>query len=465
MTFGFSIARHAISRYGFIVYVLSLRAAISAAQVPAFPGAEGYGRFTTGGRGGIVVEVNSLEDSGPGSLRAAIQTDGARTVVFRISGTIALRSELTIENGDLTLAGQTAPGDGICIRNYPVVVAADNVIVRFLRFRLGDEKRVEGDALTGMNHQNILIDHCSMSWATDEVSSFYKNTNFTMQWCLLGESLNQSCHRKGPHGYGGIWGGESATFHHNLLAHHTSRNPRFNGSRGMGPSGSETVDFRNNVVYNWGFNSAYGGEGGHYNITANYYKAGPATKPGPLRHRIVNPWDDKGVWYVAENVVDGCPAVTANNWDGGVQSDSIVARRTDLPFPSPPIQAQTAENAYLRVLADAGAVLPKRDRVDARIIENVRTGTASFGGAWGPKSGIIDSQTDAGGWPELHSAPAPPDRDHDGMPDDWELRRGLNPNDPSDRNGDPDGDGYTNLDDYLNGLCARAESGPPAEGF
>ena len=448
-----NLLKKIVIRHELVLGVLLLSAGVSTAQVPAFPGAEGWGRFATGGRGGAVVEVTNLNDKGPGSLRAAVQADGPRTVVFRVSGTIALRSDLTIEKDGITLAGQTAPGDGICVRNYPVVVAADNVIIRFLRFRPGDEKRSEGDALTGTNHDRIIIDHCSMSWGIDEVSSFYKNRNFTMQWCLLSESLNRSSHHKGPHGYGGIWGGESATFHHNLLSHHTSRNPRFNGSRGMGPSGGETVDFRNNVIYNWGFNSAYGGEGGRYNIVCNYYKPGPATKSGSVRYRIVNPWDDKAVWYLEGNCVEGDSTVTADNWHGGVQTDSIEAKRADRPFPCAPVRTQTADNAYRLVLSEAGAVLPKRDAVDARIVEEVRTGTAAFGGEWGPGSGIIDSQTGVGGWPALRSTPAPRDRDHDGMPDAWERGHGLNPSDSSDGNRDPDGDGYTNLEDYLNGLC------------
>ncbi len=221
----------------------------------------------------------------------------------------------------------------------------------------------------------------------------------------------------------------------------------------MGPSGGETVDFRNNVIYNWGFNSTYGGEGGRYNIVCNYYKPGPATKSGPVRYRIVNPWDDKAVWYLEGNCVEGDSAVTADNWHGGVQTDSIEAKRADRPFPCAPVRTQTADNAYRLVLSEAGAVLPKRDAVDARIVEEVRTGSAAFGGEWGPGSGIIDSQAGVGGWPALRSAPAPRDMDHDGMPDAWERGHGLNPSDSSDRNRDPDGDGYTNLEDYLNGLC------------
>ncbi|HPY01290.1 MAG TPA: pectate lyase, partial [Candidatus Marinimicrobia bacterium] len=275
------------------------------AQQLAFPGAEGFSRFTSGGRSGKVIAVTNLNDKGPGSLRSAIETNGARTIVFRVSGTIALKSELTIQNGNLTIAGQTAPGDGICIRNYPLIIGADNVIIRYLRVRLGDECKVEGDAISAIFQKNIIIDHCSFSWGTDEVASIRDNVNSTVQWCIISESLTHSIHHKGDHGYGGIWGGQGATFHHNLIAHNSSRNPRFNGSRYSHKPEAEYVDFCNNVIFNWGFNSAYGGEGGHQNIIANYYKAGPASK---CPDRIVEPWDSTGQWYVAENFVFGFPA-------------------------------------------------------------------------------------------------------------------------------------------------------------
>ncbi len=414
------------------------------AQPLAFPGAEGFGCFTNGGRGGAVIEVTNLNDRGAGSLREAVGHSGARTVVFRISGNIALESELIIRNGDLTIAGQTAPGDGICIKDYPVIVDADNVIIRFLRIRLGDVHKLQDDALSIMFHKNIIIDHCSMSWGIDEVASAWDNENFTMQWCIISESLNHSYHSKGDHGYGGIWGGMGASFHHNLLAHHSSRNPRFNGSRHHGDPDEERVDFRNNVIYNWGFNSAYGGEGGFYNIVDNYYKYGPATT---RKDRIVEPWDDTGRWFIAENFVFGFPAITADNWAGGVQGDFWDQCRVDTPFQAQPVATQTAESAYETVLAGAGAVLPRRDAVDRRIVEEVKSGTATAGKGG---DGIIDSQSDVGGWPELRTYEVPVDTDNDGMPDEWELTMDLNPADPDDRNGDTDGDGYTNLEEYLN---------------
>lgn len=429
--------------------LLALAACCIQAQTLAFPGAEGFGRFTSGGRGGSVWEVTNLNDSGPGSLRAAIEAEGPRTVVFRVSGTIALQSELRIENGDLTIAGQTAPGDGICIRDYMVFIDADNIIIRYIRVRLGDERRQQEDAISGLGRKNLIIDHCSFSWGMDETATFWDNENTTVQWCIISESLHHSFHRKGAHGYGAIWGGKGASFHHNLLAHHASRTPRFNGSRYHKEPEKEIVDFRNNVIYNWGFNSAYGGEAGRQNVIANYYKYGPATKP---KNRIVEPWDGKGKWFVSGNFVYGFPEITADNWAGGVQGKFWDAVRVDAPHPAAPVTTQTAEEAYELVLANAGAVLPKRDPVDLRIIQEVRSGTATYSGKWGAGSGIIDSQTQVGGWPDLRSAPAPSDNDHDGMPDEWEIEDGLNPADPADRNGDRNGDGYTNLEEYLNSL-------------
>ncbi len=426
-------------------------------QPLAFPGAEGFGRFATGGRGGKVLEVTTLADAGPGSLRYAVMQTGPRTVVFRIGGTITLQSPLVITGDSLTLAGQTAPGDGICIRGYPVIVDADNVIIRYLRFRMGDLFQVEGDALSVMFHSDIIIDHCSFSWGTDEVLTVRDNENTTVQWCIIAESLNRSYHRKGAHGYGGIWGGKGASFHHNLLAHHASRNPRFSGSRYHGEPERELVDFRNNVVYNWGQQSAYGGEGGSYNLIGNYYKFGPATK---YRDRIVEPWNDEGRWYVADNYVFGFPAVTEDNWAGGVQGHFWRHVRAAQPFAVAPVTTHAAQEAYALVLAYAGAILPRRDRVDERIVEEVRAGTAHFGPG---KRGIIDSQEQVGGWPELRSRLAPHDSDHDGMPDEWELKHGLDPHDPTDANADADACGYTNLEHYLNELCPSVGCHPGGE--
>lgn len=418
------------------------------AQPLAFPGAEGFGKHATGGRGGQVVIVDNLNDDGPGSLRSAIEMKGPRIVVFRISGTIGLESELEIKQGDLTVAGQSAPGDGICLKNYPVSVEADNVVLRYLRFRMGDEGGQQADALGGINgRENIIIDHCSVSWSTDECATFYRNRNFTMQWCIISESLNESVHEKGAHGYGGIWGGEGASFHHNLLASHRSRLPRFSGSASTRNPEDELVDFRNNVVYNWQSNSSYGGEQGRYNVVNNYYKPGPATQKSK-RARIVNPWSPYGGFYVAGNVVYGNEAVTADNWNGGVICDHPDSAYVSEPFQVVEIDPQPAQQAYEAVLQFAGASF-SRDAVDARLVEEVRTGKSVHGKN---KNGIIDSQRDVGGWPELKSEPAPADKDHDGMPDNWELAQGLDPEDGSDAMSFGLNKNYTNVEMYLNSL-------------
>ena len=408
-----------------------------------------------------MIEVTNLNNHGPGSLRAAIQASGARTVVFRVSGTIELTSELRIDNDNITIAGQTAPGEGICLKNFPLKISADNVIIRFIRSRHGDLAGSQDDAMGASEQENIIIDHCSMSWSVDECASFYDNKNFTLQYCILSESLWRSIHDKGDHGYGGIWGGQGATFHHNLLAHHTSRTPRFNGSRYSGQPELELVDHRNNVIYNWGFNSCYGGEAGNHNMVANYYKYGPATSVSK-RDRIVDPDANEngyGTYYIAGNVTHGYPATTEDNWRGvdGVASSTKEEIRLDEPLEAPGLTPHTAYEAFEHVVARAGAILPERDPIDTRIVHETVTGTAQYGGAYGDELGIIDSQETVGGWPALESSDPPADTDHDGMPDDWEDTMGLNKDDPADRNGDLDGDGYTNLEEYLNELVEAYE--------
>jgi hypothetical protein len=433
----------------------------------AFPGAEGFGKIATGGRGGKVIKVTNLNDSGPGSLRAAIDASGARIVVFDISGTIALKSRLIIRNKDITIAGQTAPGDGISIKNYDVNVGADNVIIRFMRFRMGDEVNHEGDALGGRFQKNIIVDHCSMSWSTDECVSFYANENFTLQWCLIAESLRESAHAKGAHGYGGVWGGRNASFHHNLLANHDSRNPRFGEEAGKAFALTDLVDVRNNVIYNWGGNSAYGGEGMNINLINNYYKPGPATKNKERIYSIdknkiggTEVYDIWGKYYIHGNYMEGSPRVIEDNWTygvynqfhssyGAVSETDMKAMRLSAPHPiGNNVTTHTAEVAYAKVLDYAGAVL-KRDAVDVRTIEYTRNGTFYKQGSRGGGNGIIDSPSDVGGWPELESLPPPVDTDGDGMPDEWEIFKGLNPN-KANANGRDLSTGYDNIEVYIN---------------
>lgn len=414
----------------------------------AFPGAEGFGKFATGGRGGEVKFVSNLNDSGEGSLRKAIQAKGPRTVIFTVSGTIALQSPLDINNPDITIAGQSAPGDGIAIKNYPLNIKADNVIIRYMRFRLGDESKFQGDAFGGTKgRSNIIVDHCSMSWATDESASFYNNKNFTLQWCIISESLNASVHEKGNHGYGGIWGGEGATFHHNLIASHNSRMPRFSGSSSTLNTADELVDFRNNVIYNWASNNIYGGEKGRYNIVGNYFRPGKATSSSK-KNRIVEPYQPYGKFYVADNVISGYPEISKDNWSGGVQADHLDSVKVNTPFEVVPITQHSAQKAFDLVLANAGAS-HKRDIVDSRITQEAKSGISVLGKA---NNGIIDSQTDVGGWPELKSLPAPLDSDKDGIPDDWEKRNRLDSNDSTDAQKIAHNSHYSNLELYMNSL-------------
>lgn len=420
-------------------------------RAPAFPTAEGFGKYAIGGRGGRVIEVTNLNDSGPGSFRAACEAEGPRTVVFRVSGTIALESELKIKHPYITIAGQTAPGDGICVKGYQVGFEADHIIIRYMRFRPGAEKGKEQDGFGGQG-DHIIIDHCSVSWGIDETLSINKASNLTVQWCLVSESLFNSIHKKGNHGYGGLWGGPGGSFHHNALVHHSSRNPRASGNKESG-----LLDFRNNVVYNWGFNSAYGGELWPRNWINNYYKPGPATRES-VRRRIFLQKDPRGKMFASGNVVDGFPEVAADNWGKGIDfaedgEASEETLRVDAEYVVAPVMTDTAEVAFERILAGAGASM-SRDSVDQRIIHEMRTGTATHGNSFdGGGNGIIDSPEDVGGWPALRSTPAPDDADHDGMPDSWEAEQGLNPQDGMDGAADRDGDGYTNLEDYLNSLA------------
>lgn len=430
---------------------------------PAFPGAAGGGMYATGGRGGKVLFVTSLADDGSeGTFRWAIKQSGARTIVFKVSGIIELESTLSIRNGDLTIAGQTAPGDGITIKNYQTEIKAENVIVRFLKFRLGNKYPSNaGDGFSGTNCKNLIIDHCTMSWSVDECASFYSNENFTMQWCMISESLNSAGHSKGKHGYGGIWGGKNASFHHNLIAHHSSRNPRFNGWKRSGLKyrssiDEERVDFRNNVIYNWGDNSSYGGEAaGKYNIVNNYFKYGPGTKT-TIQDRITQIDNDTttsifpthGTYHLSGNYVWGSEAATNDNWLGVNPSKGInleKAKATE-PFSHLAVPTQSAEQAFESVLKFSGASFV-RDVVDQRIADEARTGKATYKGSVSNRPGIIDNPDDVGGYPAHKQCIAPSDDNQDGIPNGW-----LEKYYPGYISTDIHKSGYSYLELYLNSL-------------
>ncbi|MFO0808232.1 MAG: hypothetical protein U0746_06385 [Gemmataceae bacterium] len=438
-------------------------------SLPAFPGAEGGGALTPGGRGGRVIAVTNLNDSGPGSFREACEAEGPRTVIFRVAGIIAIDKPIKINHPYITIAGQTAPGDGICVRGHTTEVNTHDVIIRYMRFRRGNLKSRD-DALGGNPQKNVIVDHVSASWGLDENLSMYRHMqkdpaggpdkklpteNLTIQWCISSEALDLN-----NHAFGGTWGGANSSFHHNLFASNTGRNPSI-GMTGL-------FDYRNNVVFNWRHRTMDGGDShSTINCVNNYYKAGPATPAGAMQTRIVqvdrrNEPDNGGVgkWYVQGNFVAGHADISADNWaPGGVQykpdtkaKEKILKQPTEkearslTPFPAPPINMQSAEEAYELVLAYAGAILPLRDPVDVRVIGEVRTGKTAF------KDGILETPADVGGWPTYKAAEPPKDTDGDGIPDEWEVKYGLDPNDPADAKKDKNGDGYTNLEKYLNGI-------------
>lgn len=438
------------------------------AQTLAFPSAEGYGKYTTGGRGGKVYVVTNLNDSGAGSLREAIEAKGPRFVVFAVDGTIELKSTLKITNDNITIAGQSAPGDGICLKDYPLSISASNVIVRYIRIRVGDKYSHDSDAVSGGRYgqKNVILDHLSVSWSIDECLSIYKTENLTVQWCLIAHSLNQSKHTKGNHGFGGIWGGYKATFHHNMLANHASRNPRFSSV-----DGTKWVDFRNNVIYNWDYKTAYGG--GHHaeiNIVGNYYKPGPASK----HTRFLDVAEDgTGRYYVSKNVMVGHKEITAQNAKGvndkpgrkyissqtneqrirgiapearptpGEETASCLVETT---FPYEPIYEDSPKKAYKRILKDVGCSF-SRDKYDSAILHHVQKGKAL-----GSPTGIINTPEEVGGWPLLQKGKPLTDSDMDGIPDTWEKKHKLNPNDASDASLFTLDNDYTNIETYLNSL-------------
>lgn len=427
----------------------------AAAQVRAFPGAEGAGAMSLGGRGGRVIRVTNLDDSGPGSLRAAVEARGPRIVVFDVGGTIRLQKPLTVRNGRITIAGQTAPGGGITLRDQLFGIGADDVVVRFIRSRLGDESGAVADAIWITRGDRIILDHVSASWGTDEVlsvSSSYRRPGqelggVTVQWSIISESLCDSVNPEGRHCFGTLIGGSRGariSFHHNLWAHHGGRMP---GAGNVLPPGQDPqgghFDFRSNVIYNWGARQAgYSSSRGraHYNFIDNSYWTGPDSR-GDSIFSEASPF---AVAFFAGNSLNGRPVenpLARISGEGARRPDYLLRA----PVPVAPVSRDPAPSAYQKVLASAGASLA-RDPVDQRVVESVRS-----------RSGrLIDSQREVGGWPALARGTPWRDSDGDGMPDDWERSNRLDPADPRDGAADSDGDGYTNVEEWLNALAAPA---------
>lgn len=428
----------------------------------AFPGAEGFGRFARGGRGGRVIEVVNLDDDGPGSFREAACAQGPRTVVFRVSGVIRLRSPVTVRTSYLTVAGETAPGDGICIRGYPLNAApgSSDVIIRHIRVRPGDESNRSIDGM-GLGGDHTIFDHCSISWSIDEGLDSRSARNSTFQRCIISEALNDSFQRH-PHSYAGSIGGDMVSYHHNLLAHCAGRNWSLAGGYDQAVRFAGRMDIRNNVVYNWEHRTTDGGAK-RVDFVNNYYKPGPASRVFHLVKPDVGSPADRQVYHIAGNVMEGRPEYDRDNWAGVfLNGDAPLSEvKSDGPLLPSHVTTTSAAEAYRDVLADVGATRPRQDALDRRVIEEARTGTFSLRGSKRGIPGIIDVPGDVGPspWPEYRTRDVPADSDHDGLPDDWERRHGRNPSSPigdfSDPNADPDGDGYTLLEDYLHELAAR----------
>ncbi|WP_207425454.1 polysaccharide lyase family 1 protein [Pedobacter sp. SYSU D00535] len=463
------------------------------AAIPAFPGAEGGGAYSFGGRGGKVYVVTSLADSGPGTLREACEQGGARTVVFNVAGIIRLKSPLIIRAPYITIAGQTAPGDGVCVAGESVWINTHDVVIRFMRFRRGETNvGRRDDAIGGNPIGNIMIDHVSASWGLDENMSMYRHmyndstgtkeaklgtVNITIQNSIFSEALDTW-----NHAFGSTIGGENATYMRNLWANNAARNPSIGWA--------DVFNFANNVVFNWVHRSVDGGDyRSNYNVFNNYFKPGPLTPLSePISYRLLKPESGRsklpyvtfGRAFVSGNIVEGNQAVTSDNWNGGVQMEGkngelmtlaeaksyFAKMKVDKPFPMAKISVLPAQQAYEYVLANTGATLPKRDPVDTRVIEMVRTGKVNplknvklpetqFKHRRLPidsyKNGIITDISQVGGYPEYKGKPYK-DSDNDGMPDDWETKNGLNPKDASDASKDKNNDGYTNIEDYLNSV-------------
>ena len=494
-----------------VIVLAVMTLAVQAQSIPAFPGAEGHGRYVSGGRGGQVIHVTNLNDSGTGSFRQAVSGSAKKIVVFDVGGVIALKSNVNI-GANTTIMGQTAPKPGITLRYYTVNPAGDNIIIRYIRMRRGQEKDVNdgADASTARHYTGIMIDHCSLSWSIDEVASFYDNNNFTLQWSTIGESLCNAGHNKGAHGYGGIWGGKLASFHHNLILHVANRSPRFNGARydwtgytanqlytqykWENAVQAENVDFRNCVVYN--VDGCYGGPGGgKINMVGNYYKSGPAATIKKLTTVTVGAsgnasgypiyWGMTSRYYVSGNTIDGQAAgwetfayddgtITRNgkryskdpqHYNGDdetyltVSGTDYICMQLDEPAPAGEVTTHDADVAFQQVLEYAGASL-NRDDVDERYMEETESGTCTYKGSVTGKYGRIDVVADVNGYTEANfgtgSRSTGFDTDKDGMPDDWENANGLDPdkNDANQYTIDPY-KFYTNIEVYCNQLVQK----------
>lgn len=469
------------------------------APIPAFPGAEGGGMYSFGGRGGRVIVVTNLNDSGPGSFREACEAVGPRIVVFNVAGIVRLENRIVIRAPYITISGATAPGDGVCIAGNTVELETHDVVIRYMRFRRGALDATErNDSIGGNPVGNIMIDHVSASWGLDENMSMYRHmfdhdgdsktperklptVNITIQNSIFSEGLNTY-----HHAFGSTIGGANSTFHHNLWACNTGRNP----SVGM----IHDFTFVNNVLFNWRHRTIDGGDHrSFYTILNNTFKPGPGTPDSDVAFRILKPESERsktvvdnfGKAYVAGNVVVGNERVTRDNWDGGVQPDVkskplaevLKAIRADAPFAHAPITVQSAAESYELVLVNAGATLPRRDAVDTRVIGMVRSGKVGeahatpedsarasdvgYAEKWvkeleeGVTKGFITNPAQVGGYPEYKGEPYA-DSDGDGLPDAWETAHGLDPKNPADATADLNGDGYANIEDFLNGLDPRA---------
>ena len=415
--------------------------------VRAFPGAEGAGAMARGGRGGQALFVTNLNDSGAGSFRAAVEARGPRIVLFRVAGHIELERPVRISNPYITIAGQTAPGDGVCLKNYSLEIGSTSeVIIRHLRCRPGDKTSGPGemDAITIWDSKNVILDHCSATWSTDECLSVTRDCdNVTIQWCLIAEGLTS-------HSMGSIIGSYRGkiTYHRNLYANNRSRNPRIsahNYEEGRQDDPGPLVDFRHNVIFNWAWAAGYAGgsdpkmrELTRLNYVGNYLKPGPDTRPGS-RSRVyrVNVGATTRM-YFAENVVEGFVNESRNG--SMIHNDGGRLQMLDQRILTPRVSPGDPRKTFHEVLAHVGATLPVRDATDRRVIEGVRSG----------KGRILSSQEDVGGWKQLRAGRAPLDDDTDGMPNSWERRHGLDPSDASDQVEDPDGDGYANVEEYIN---------------